>query len=207
MSTIAIVDNSVYICQRNLNQKVERVSDKRQILIDTAAMLFYQHGIKSIGINEILKTSGIAKKTLYRYFESKDALVLAVLEQRHTIFIGWLKEVLAGTGSNQDVVIRLFNGLGEWFSDQVDILGDFRGCFFINTAAEYSESTSAISQYCRAHKKQVREVISEQLLAPDEPLLNILCTLKEGAITMAYVSQDREAAQKCIAMLTQRCQL
>lgn len=207
MSTVAIVDNSVYICQRNLNHKVERVSDKRQILIDTAAKLFYHQGIKSIGINEVLKTSGIAKKTLYRHFESKDALVLAVLEQRHTIFIQWLNDILKETHSNQDLVLRLFNGLSCWFSNQVICLGDFRGCFFINTAAEYSESTSAISQYCRTHKEQVRDVISEHLVTPDEALLNILCTLKEGAITMAYVSQDREAAQRCIVMLTQRCQL
>lgn len=35
------------------------MSKKRQLLIETALDLFYRHGINSIGINEILKVSGL----------------------------------------------------------------------------------------------------------------------------------------------------
>ena len=70
------------------------MNQKRQLLIDTALDLFYQYGVNSIGINEILKVSGVAKKTLYSHFESKEALILATLEQRHVIFIEWLEEQL-----------------------------------------------------------------------------------------------------------------
>ena len=67
------------------------MNKKRALLIDTALALFYTKGINSIGINEILKTSGVAKRTLYSHFASKEALVLAALKQRHENFITWLE--------------------------------------------------------------------------------------------------------------------
>ena len=63
--------------------------DKRQQLINTAFRLFYQNGIHAVGINQILKESGIAKKTLYHHFASKEQLLLAVLEYRDQIFLQW----------------------------------------------------------------------------------------------------------------------
>ncbi|MBF4438000.1 TetR/AcrR family transcriptional regulator, partial [Vibrio cholerae] len=66
------------------------MNPKRQLLIDTALNLFYKNGINSIGINEVISVSGIAKRTLYSHFESKEALILAALQKRHEIFTFWL---------------------------------------------------------------------------------------------------------------------
>jgi AcrR family transcriptional regulator len=171
---------------------------KRQLLIDTAMHLFYEQGVHAIGINEVLKVSGVAKKTLYNHFESKDALILAALMQRHDTFMDWLKGVLQGATSDKEVVNNLFNALTQWFSGRVTQLGDFRGCFFINTSAEFSDSASDISVYCQFHKQQVRELISSHLSGPTETLLDTICIVKEGAITTAYVANDKTAAQKCL---------
>ena len=62
------------------------MTNKKQQLTDTALKLFYEKGINSVGINEVLKVSGIAKKTLYNHFSSKEELVLATLEQRDHTF-------------------------------------------------------------------------------------------------------------------------
>ncbi|WP_340677140.1 TetR/AcrR family transcriptional regulator [Paraglaciecola sp.] len=177
------------------------MSDKRQILVDTALDLFYKHGINSIGINEILKVSGVAKKTLYNHFEGKEALVLAALKQRNLIFVTWLEYKLEGAKSNPELVVRLFNALTDWFANRATELGDFRGCFFINTSAEFSNPVSEVSAYCRDHKQQVRSLISQYMPSPDEELLDAICILKEGAITTAYVSNDYSMAKKCIAIL------
>lgn len=47
------------------------MNEKRRLLIDTAFQLFYEHGIASVGINEILKVSGIAKKNLVSPFSKQ----------------------------------------------------------------------------------------------------------------------------------------
>jgi len=177
------------------------MSKKRQQLIDTALQLFYKRGINSVGINEILTVSGIAKKTLYNHFTSKEELVLAALKQRNDNFIAWLDMSLKEANTDIEVVNKLFNGLSAWFSNSAVELGDFRGCFFINTSAEFSDASSKISQYCRDHKQQVRQLIAQHLSQSNSELLDTICVLKEGAITIAYVNHDLSMPAKCIKIL------
>lgn len=179
------------------------MNEKRELLIDTALALFYTKGINSIGINEILKTSGVAKRTLYNHFESKESLVLAALNRRHLKFITWLEEQLSGTESDQEVISQLFNALGNWFDNKEPRLGDFRGCFFINTAAEFSDKGSEISRYCNLHKEEVRQLIKKKLSNSSPHLLDAICIMKEGAITTAYVTgKGSEVTSKCIKLLS-----
>jgi len=94
------------------------MSQKRQQLIDTALELFYRNGIHSIGINEVLHTSGVAKRTLYSHFKSKDELVLAALTQRHQVFVDWLQTKLALSTNDQTLTQILFDALASWFRVQ-----------------------------------------------------------------------------------------
>ncbi|KGJ95841.1 TetR/AcrR family transcriptional regulator [Thalassotalea sp. ND16A] len=177
------------------------MSRKRQILVDTALQLFYEKGVNSVGINELLKVSGIAKKTLYNHFDSKQALVLAALKQRNDKFMTWLEMNLNEASTDKEVIARLFHGLSAWFTDSAAELGNFRGCFFINTSSEFSDPCSDVSQYCQYHKRQVRALISKHLSNPSPELLDTICVLKEGAITIAYVNKDFSMPQKCISIL------
>jgi AcrR family transcriptional regulator len=59
-------------------------------ILATAYGLFSGRGIRDVGINELIESSGVAKSTFYRHFPSKDHLVLAVLALRHQI---WYDEV------------------------------------------------------------------------------------------------------------------
>ena len=176
------------------------MNDKRQQLIDAALDLFYTQGINAVGINEVLKVSGIAKKTLYHHFESKEALVIATLAQRDHAFVAWLDKVLTGATSDAELISRLFQGLSAWFNDEVVELSQFRGCFFINTAAQ-CQAGSAIEEYCRQHKGRVRALLQDHLRSRDEALLEMICLLKEGAIVTAYVNRDLKAADKCLPWL------
>ncbi|WP_391091512.1 TetR family transcriptional regulator [Vibrio sp. NH-UV-68] len=179
------------------------MSKKRQLLIDTALDLFYHHGVKTIGINEIIKTSGVAKRTLYSHFASKEALIVAALTQRHQRFMAWLDSRLAETKSDHDVIEKLFTGLGGWFAGQEAELGNFRGCFFINTSAEFSDHDSDIAQYCAYHKDEVRKLIAAKLCGQKPYLLDAVCLMKEGAITTAYMTgQTTSITDNAIKILT-----
>ena len=177
------------------------MNKKRKILIDTALALFYAKGINNTGINEILSVSGVAKNTLYNHFESKEELIIAALEQRHAMFFDWLKEKLEGAKTNKEVVNRLFTGLEEWFTGTDPELGEFRGCFFINSSAEFSEQEDAIPLFCLYHKQNIRDLINEYLPTKDPLLLDAICLMKEGATTAAYVNNDLSVSEKCINIL------
>lgn len=170
--------------------------DKKQHLLETALQLFYANGVQAVGINEILKVSGVAKKTLYHHFPSKEELVLAALEFRDQRFCTWFESLIEGATSNIDLAEKMFIGLSHWFRDEVEKLDTFRGCFFINTSAEFSDADGPISAYCQAHKNRIRDIIARYMVTPDTELLDALCTLKEGSIVMAYVCNDKQAAEK-----------
>ncbi|GLQ74369.1 TetR/AcrR family transcriptional regulator [Vibrio penaeicida] len=182
------------------------MSKKRQLLIDTALDLFYHQGIHEIGINEVLKVSGVAKRTLYSHFESKDALILAALEQRHSRFMQWLEVVLQKAESDQELIDDLFDGLAQWFNGNTKDLGKFRGCFFINTSAEFSNIESDILQYCTFHKREVKQLIESKLSDENSHLLDAICIMKEGAITTAYMThQGTEVCAKSKNVLKALC--
>lgn len=176
------------------------MSDKRNLLVDTALRLFYDHGVNNVGINEVLKVAGVAKKTLYHHFSSKEALVLATLEARDQRFLSWLDGCLSGQTDDAAVVQALFHALDDWFHDRVTELDTFRGCFFINTSAELGEKDSRIAEYCAAHKRHVRVLIRNRLECRDAQWLDLLFLLKEGAIVSAHIGAERDAALRCIPL-------
>ena len=54
----------------------------RERILETAYELFSRHGIRAVGVDTIIATSGVAKMSLYRHFSSKDELVLEFLQER-----------------------------------------------------------------------------------------------------------------------------
>jgi len=174
--------------------------DKKTQLIQTAFQLFYTQGIHAVGINRVLKESGVAKKTLYQHFDSKEQLIEASIRYRDKIYLDWLKRRLSGAGTGRDAVARLFDALDDWFNNRVPELADFRGCFFINASAEYGDPQSPIHQACARHKESLLGLIQESLkpLGLTEPrrreLAQSLLFLKEGATALAQLQGNTRAA-------------
>lgn len=57
------------------------MEDKRRHLVDHAIELFINHGIISVTMDELARTAGMSKKTLYQYFANKEVLVEAVVDK------------------------------------------------------------------------------------------------------------------------------
>ncbi|HKG55269.1 MAG TPA: TetR/AcrR family transcriptional regulator [Anaerolineales bacterium] len=58
----------------------------RQQLLDKGKQLFERHGIKKTSIDEIVDAVGLSKGAFYFFYESKEDLLLAILEQLETDF-------------------------------------------------------------------------------------------------------------------------
>lgn len=175
--------------------------DKRQQLVTTAFDLFYRQGIHAVGINQILQESGIAKKTLYHHFAGKEALVAAVISYRDRVFLEWLEKRLEQEKFTAEGVIEaLFTALDDWINDRETTLTAFHGCFFINTCAEYGDPGHELHRQCAQHKTAATRMLASCLLktgleeqAAGE-LAYTLSLLKEGAIVLAQVQGDKQAA-------------
>jgi AcrR family transcriptional regulator len=103
----------------------------RERLLDTADRLFYEEGVHAVGIDRVLEQSGVAKGSLYYNFGGKDDLVRTYLQNRHAKWAARIDEELAAAATPTDKILAIFDALGDLFAQP-----DFRGCAFINAAAE-----------------------------------------------------------------------
>ena len=63
-----------------MNREEKNQITRRKIL-DSAIEEFAQHGPEAASINTICQNGGVSKGIIYHYFESKDRLYLACLEE------------------------------------------------------------------------------------------------------------------------------
>jgi AcrR family transcriptional regulator len=104
-------------------------------ILVAAAELFYERGIRGVGVDLIADEAGVTKKTLYDRFGSKDALVAAYLTRRNERWVTWFTERLAvqraaGREPGADLVLAALEIAEEW----ADANG--RGCAFVNAHGE-----------------------------------------------------------------------
>src|SRR5688572_22338077 len=62
------------------------VHDKREAILDAALELFVERGFFGTAVPEIADRAGVGAGTIYRYFESKEALVNAIYRQEKLRF-------------------------------------------------------------------------------------------------------------------------
>ena len=129
--------------------------------METASTLFYAEGIHAVGVDRVVLDSGVAKATLYQHFRSKEELVAACLQQRSDHWRrNFAEPILSRPGSPAARVAKVFDTL----SRSVSVPG-FRGCPFINAAAEYPGQDGPVAGVIQSHRTQVRKLFSD-LLAP-----------------------------------------
>mgnify|MGYP003388348584 CR=1 FL=1 len=174
-------------------------SNKRDHLVKTAQDLFYQQGFRATGIDTILAASGVAKKTLYNHFKSKDELIIATLHRRDEQFMLMLKGGVERLSQQQKSKVTLipimafFDTLSEWFHSE-----KFNGCMFINASAEYPNNADPIHVACAHHKQLVIQFIEHLLsdfISQNKPeISHQMAILADGAIVNAHTTNDLNAA-------------
>ena len=93
------------------------------------------------------------------------------------------------------MVFALFDALGEWFGEE-----DFSGCTFINASAEYGRQDDPVHAVAAEHKRLMRAYVRALAAAAGardaDALAGQLMLLIEGAVVMAHVAGERDAARQ-----------
>jgi len=74
-------------------------NDKRSRILDAAQSLFLRYGVKRTALDDVVREAGIAKGTLYLYFDSKDALFAAIAERLCADVLRNAEEAIASSSS------------------------------------------------------------------------------------------------------------
>jgi AcrR family transcriptional regulator len=168
-------------------------AEVRARILDTACALFYQRGVRAVGVDLVVEQAGVAKTSLYRHFGTKDDLIAAFLAREDEDFWGVWDRV--ADQHRDDPAAELNAHLG-WIGERVE-RPNYRGCPQINVAAEFPEIDHPARKVAAAHKRQMRQrlkVIAERLGAarPDD-LAGQLALLINGAFVSSQIFEPGEA--------------
>jgi AcrR family transcriptional regulator len=112
-----------------------RLTPGARRVLDAASDLFYERGIHAVGVDTIAEAAGVTKKTLYDRFGSKEALVVAYLQNRDARWRAHLEAHLATVAEpGTSRVLAVFDAAESWS-------GEFssKGCSAINARAEIGD--------------------------------------------------------------------
>lgn len=132
---------------------------KKDEVLGTALKLFSVNGYSSIGVDRIIKDSGVARMTVYNRFGSKDGLIEEVLKLRDSQFMESLRGYVKthGTGPLEKIT-AVFQWHRNWFSEP-----DYHGCLFIKASEEFGDGIPAFSDIVKQHKMAIVELLIEIL--------------------------------------------
>ncbi|WP_445367543.1 TetR/AcrR family transcriptional regulator [Methylomonas sp. BW4-1] len=168
-------------------------------ILQTASALFYSQGIKTTGVDAIVKAAGTTKMSLYKYFPSKDDLVLAHLSKSreamlNRILIG-MEQRASGPKQKLLAVFAVF--------DELSSSPEFRGCPFINASAEFAEASNPVQLAAAEFSDTFRAILADlarQAGAQDpEQLSRQLAMLISGAIVSEQMRRQSGAMRTASA--------
>jgi AcrR family transcriptional regulator len=157
------------------------MSEARARLLSTASRLFYTEGLHSVGIDRIIATAGVTRSTLYRHFPSKDDLVVAYLTQGDEAIRSRVATARTEGASTEDVI----RAVAAAIAADIQSPG-FRGCAFLNAAAEYPEPTHPVHRAVITHRgwllATVEELFTETGKPDAGPAARHFVMLRDGAM-------------------------
>jgi AcrR family transcriptional regulator len=154
----------------------------REKILNTASDLFQTQGINSTGVDNIVAVAGTTKMTLYKYFRTKEALILEVLQKNQQDFQTWLEEKISSTNKKPaEKIQQLFDYIEEWVSSPT-----FIGVAFIKASAEFPSEENPIHQLSHQQSREFRQFIgklaTEASIKDADGLALQLSLLFEGAV-------------------------
>ncbi len=124
-----------------------RTSDARQQLLDSAIEQVHARSYAKVGVQELCDKAGVKKGSFYHFFPSKQALVLAALDQQwmHTR-TAMLERAFASDAPPLKRIERYFDAVYEIQRTGKKTTGQVLGCHFGNLVCEMGAQDDVIRQ-------------------------------------------------------------
>jgi AcrR family transcriptional regulator len=166
-------------------------TSKKDELIQVAFRLFCDDGFSSSGIDKILQEANVSKMTLYKYFKTKDELIIATLAHAHQLFmVNVIEKVDALQISPSQKILKFFDILQQTIKKK-----EMVRCLFINASAEFPNRKNPINKAALEHKisteKFFAKLLKQEKFKNANYLARIINALSQGALVMAQVADDK----------------
>lgn len=165
----------------NDGEPTTRPSEARTRLLATATRIFYSEGIHAIGVDRIIAESKVTRATFYRHFPGKEDLVLAYLQEVHRMDRAAVDAAVAANPSSAEVLSAIATAIAKNIKSP-----GFRGCAFLNAAAEYPTEGTPVHGMIIEHRQWFLDTVQKLLtdVAPDsaDAAARHFVMLRDGAM-------------------------
>jgi AcrR family transcriptional regulator len=169
-------------------------SEARERLLNTAIGLFYAEGIHSVGVERILAEAKVTRATFYRHFPGKEDLIVAYLERVHQHVRGQYEQAVA-SGKPAGELLR---EIGRQIVGEIQAPG-FRGCAFLNAAAEYPDAVHPVHRTVLAHREwfltTVTDLFAQTCDRPPEAAARHFVMLRDGVMAAGCLGNPGVAGE------------
>ena len=182
-------------------------------ILRAAFQLFHEQGFHATGVATIVREAGINPGSLYHFFESKDQLLLGVLE----FAIGYLSPAVMEPVEKQnlDPIERVF-ALLKQYRDGMVRNGCRMGCPIGNLALEVSDSQPAARRLIHRNFENWAKRVEGWLVEAGDKLpseldrtrlANFILTVMEGGLMQARAANDLRPFDESVSVLREHLNL
>ena len=125
-------------------------AERERRVLDVAAELFYARGVHEVGMDELVRATGLGKATVYRLFPTKDALIGAYLRRQSTAILDQIDAAIAGHAEPERALEAIFAAVAADVGRPA-----FRGCAFNNASIEFPDPTHPARAAARDYRAEL----------------------------------------------------
>ncbi|WP_445169954.1 TetR/AcrR family transcriptional regulator [Mycolicibacterium sp. Dal123E01] len=178
----------------------EAGSPPAERLLRSAAKLFAAQGIRAVGIDQILREAGVAKASLYSTYGSKDALVLAYLNDLDQADRNRWAQAATEAPDELTKILLFFD-----LATKAAVARDFRGCLYANAATEFP---GIELEPVAAHRRWLVQTVAGLLAdAGARDCDNVACQIQllyDGALVGSKISRCTDPIAQARAWAAER---
>ena len=174
-------------------------AESRQRVLDTAARQIREHGLEALGVADCMRSAGLTHGAFYGHFSSRDALILAALEQAMT---RGQKRVMSRAAGAAEHSKTPFEAIVDAYLHPAHADNPGTGCALCALAGDAVHATADVKALYTTHLRRLADQLTHAAVGGDESGdesgnkalgLGVAATIV-GAITLARAVDDHELA-------------
>jgi len=169
--------------------------ENRRHVLAVASRLYYQRGIRAVGMDLVVKESGVGNATVYRQFPTKDALASAFTQDRADAWFARMRQVSDQVDDPREKLLAIFTAVIEETG-----LPTFRGCPMLNTHTEFPDPQHPANRVAVTHERRIRhwmrDLAADAHASDPEQLADDLVLVLNGVYVTATVLGPQGPARR-----------
>lgn len=155
-------------------------------ILRTAKQLFVDKGYDETGMDEIAAAAQVSRTTLFNYFPSKSALVVAMVERREQAFQRFVEESCKQASSTRARIEDLFRRWAEYLLDAARFHALITSALTAGARSEVGNS-AALGGYVEAFRTLVQTGVDQGDVRTDYSVEAMAQMLVSALLTGSYV--------------------